>query len=173
MVGAGRGRRGIRALKPTVALESPLERDGTALIRLAHEFSASLYPPASNHTLDAAALAHADVRFFVARHDGVAVGCGAYRLDPSGSVEIKSVFVMAAARGQGVGALLLHAIEQSALSEGATLARLESGIVSTAALSLYRRAGYRDCPPFGDYAPDPLSVFLEKPLEAFARQRHS
>lgn len=173
MVGARRGRRGIRTLKPSVALESPLDPDGAALVRQAHEFSATLYPPASNHTLDAAALAHPSIRFFVARLDGIAVGCGAFYLDPNGSIEIKSVFVTTPTRGQGVGILLLDAIEQSARSAGAVVARLETGIASTAALGLYRRAGYRDCPPFGGYQPDPLSVFLEKPLEAVAPQRHS
>jgi putative acetyltransferase len=29
-------------------------------------------------------------------------------------------------------------------------------------IGLYRRAGYREIPPFGDYKPDPLSVFMEK-----------
>lgn len=166
MVGARRRRRRIRALKPTVALESPLDQDGTALIRQAHEFSATLYPPSSNHTLDAAALAHPAIRFFVARLSGAAVGCGAFRLYPDACIEIKSVFVAAAARGQGIGSLLLGAIEQSTRREGTVMARLETGVVSTAALGLYRRAGYRDRPPFGDYAADPLSVFLEKPLAA-------
>ena len=44
------------------------------------------------------------------------------------------------------------------------LLRLETGIHNTEALALYRRAGFRDCDPFGDYAPDPLSVFMEKDI---------
>ena len=42
--------------------------------------------------------------------------------------------------------------------------RLETGIHNTEALRTYRRAGYRERNPFGDYAPDPLSVFMEKRL---------
>ena len=153
-------------MTPTVTPESPLGRDGSELVRQAREFSATLYPPASNHGLDAAALAHATARFFVARRNGAAVGCGAFVPKPDDSIEIKSMFVVPVARGQGVGILLLGAIEQSARNEGATMARLETGITSTAALGLYRSAGYRDCPPFGAYTADPLSVFLEKPLAA-------
>ncbi|HEV8436640.1 MAG TPA: GNAT family N-acetyltransferase, partial [Methylomirabilota bacterium] len=33
-----------------------------------------------------------------------------------------------------------------------------------AALGLYRAAGYVERGPFGDYRPDPLSVFMEKRL---------
>ena len=40
--------------------------------------------------------------------------------------------------------------------------RLETGIHNTEALALYRRAGFAECAAFGDYAPDPLSVFMEK-----------
>jgi putative acetyltransferase len=44
------------------------------------------------------------------------------------------------------------------------VARLETGVVSHAALALYRRAGFAEREPFADYGPDPLSVFMEKQL---------
>ena len=34
-----------------------------------------------------------------------------------------------------------------------------------AALRLYRRLGYGERPPFGAYAPDPLSGFMEKRID--------
>ena len=40
--------------------------------------------------------------------------------------------------------------------------RLETGIHQAEALALYRRAGYAERGPFGEYAPDPLSHFFEK-----------
>ena len=45
------------------------------------------------------------------------------------------------------------------------LLRLETGIHNSDALALYRRGGFAECAPFGDYAPDPLSVFMEKRLK--------
>ena len=41
---------------------------------------------------------------------------------------------------------------------------LETGYLQTEAIGLYRRLGYAERPPFGDYLPDPLSIFMEKPL---------
>ena len=38
--------------------------------------------------------------------------------------------------------------------------RLETGIHQQAAIALYERMGYHAIPPFGDYRPDPLSVFF-------------
>jgi putative acetyltransferase len=32
------------------------------------------------------------------------------------------------------------------------------------AIALYRSAGYKEIPPFGDYRLDPLSIFMEKRL---------
>jgi putative acetyltransferase len=42
--------------------------------------------------------------------------------------------------------------------------RLETGISQPDALRLYERAGYVRRGPFGNYGPDPLSVFMEKSL---------
>ena len=36
-------------------------------------------------------------------------------------------------------------------------------------LALYRSAGFIETGPFGRYAPDPLSVFMEKTLTAHVR----
>ena len=44
------------------------------------------------------------------------------------------------------------------------LARLETGNVSVGALKLYRRAGFKEIPAFPPYKPDPLSIFMERPL---------
>ncbi len=42
--------------------------------------------------------------------------------------------------------------------------KLETGIHQPEAIGLYERFGFVRCEPFGDYAPDPLSLFMEKPL---------
>lgn len=147
-----------------IALESPFQDDVRALFAQSDAFSAALYPPESNHTIKAEALARPAVLFFVARTAGTAVGCVGLVLGDAGEAELKRMFVAADARGQGIGTRLLEAVEAAARHEGVRMLRLETGVSSAAALALYRRAGYRDRGPFGSYRPDALSVFMERDL---------
>jgi putative acetyltransferase len=141
------------------------QKDVAALIEASDAFATALYPPESNHLVDIATLCDPAVVFLVARRAGCAIGCGALLRDPRGWGEIKRMFVTDEARGQKLGARILGELERIAAADGLHLIRLETGIHSMAALATYRRAGYRECPPFGDYRPDPLSVFMEKVLE--------
>ena len=56
----------------------------------------------------------------------------------------------------------LEALIAHARSEGLARLSLETGVQPTfiAARGLYARAGFVECGPFGDYRPDPNSVFL-------------
>jgi putative acetyltransferase len=148
----------------SVRQERADQPDVVPLIEASDAFATALYPPESNHFVDIAALCDPCVVFLVARRSGHAVGCGALLRDPRGWGEIKRMFVAEDARGQRIGARILAELEGVAASEGLRLMRLETGIHSAGALATYRRAGYRECPPFGDYRPDPWSVFMEKTL---------
>jgi putative acetyltransferase len=75
------------------------------------------------------------------------------------------MFVRAEARGQGVGRRLLAALEDAARRRNVDRISLETGIRQPEAIGLYRASGYRDCPPFETYAPDPLSLFMTKFLQ--------
>lgn len=147
-----------------ISIENPDQPDVTRLLEAGDAFSASLYPPESNHMLDVAALLDSAVTFLVARQDGVAIGCGALVRKPGGYAEIKRVFVDEAARGRKVGGRILGAIEAIARAEAIAALKLETGIRQPAAIGLYRSAGFEVVPPFGDYRPDPLSVFMSKAL---------
>lgn len=152
----------------SLAPESPRQDEVLALLEASDAFSAALYPPESNHMVGLAALEAPGARFVVARGpDGAALGCGAVvpgGTDPDGVrwAEVKRMFVRDAARGLGVGAAILRELERLAAEDGNGLLRLETGVRSEGALALYRRAGFRERGPFGAYAPDPLSVFMEK-----------
>ncbi len=74
------------------------------------------------------------------------------------------MFVDATRRGHGIGRSLLQAVEVAAQAEGIQAVRLETGVASIEALGLYRCSGYREREPFGDYASDPRSIFMEKTL---------
>lgn len=148
-----------------IAPEPPRQDAVLDLIRQSDALMASLYPAESNHMLDIAALERPEVRFFVARRDGRVVGCGALVVGEDGEAELKRMFVDPATRGLKIGRDLLARIEAEARSLGARVVRLETGIHQPEAIGLYRRSGYEDCGPFGDYRPDPLSLFMEKPLD--------
>ena len=134
------------------------------LFRASEAYSASLYPAESNHTLPVAELSAANVRFFVVRLDGRAVGCAALVLQGEGEAELKRMFVADAARGLGAGRALLRHIEEAARREDVRVLRLETGIRNAEALALYKREGFFERGPFGSYLPDPLSVFMERRL---------
>ncbi|MBW8729310.1 MAG: GNAT family N-acetyltransferase [Inquilinus limosus] len=148
----------------TIAPETPDQAEVQALLEQADRRSAGLYPAESRHGLSVAALLAQRVRFLVARQDGRAVGCGGFAPQDDGTAELKRIFVVAEARGLGIGRALLQALEADAAQTGIRLLRLETGVKSAEALGLYRRFGYRETGPFGAYGPDPLSVFMEKAL---------
>jgi putative acetyltransferase len=148
----------------TLRIESPRQADVMRLIEALDVYQSGLYPPESNHFLDIEALVGPGIRFFVARRDGRALGCGALRIDPAGWGEVKRMFVSPEARGLRLGRRLLDRIEEEARQEGLGCIRLETGIHQPEALGLYRSAGYVEREAFGAYRPDSLSVFMEKSL---------
>ena len=145
--------------------ESPRSDESRVLLAASDAYAAALYPAESNHMVDVEVLAAPGTRFFVARIAGRAVGCGAVVAGAEEHArEIKRMFVGEAARGHGVGKALLHALEEAARAAGAKALRLETGVAQPEALGLYRRAGYCERSPFGDYREDPLSLYFEKAL---------
>ena len=148
----------------TIKPEDPGGPEARVLIASLDALMTELYPAASNHLLDIESLRHPDVKFFVARFDDVAVGCAAYRRLDATHGEIKRMFVTPVARGMRLGHRLLAHLETDAWVNSITRLSLETGIYQPEAIGLYRRAGYQDCPPFADYQPDPLSLFMTKPI---------
>ena len=146
-----------------IRLEDPRQGDVMRMLSALDKHLQSLYPPESNHILDIAALCAPDIRFWVARREGVAHGCGALRVE-AGYGEVKRMYVAPEARGRRLGRAILACIEDQAAREGLALMRLETGIHQAAAHALYRSGGYAECAPFGEYRLDPLSVFMEKRL---------
>ena len=147
-----------------LALEDPDQPEVRALLAASDAYMASLYPAESNHLVDVAALQQPSVRFFVARHDARAVGCGAIVLAGDGSGEIKRMWVDPKARGLRLGARMLDRLEVAARQAGCHVLRLETGISQPEALALYRKSGFAEIGPFGSYKLDPLSLFMEKIL---------
>jgi putative acetyltransferase len=147
-----------------ITVENPDQAEVHALLAASDAYMASLYPAESNHMVDVNTLKQPQVTFLVARAEGRAVGCGAVVQSAEGWAEIKRMFVSPAARGRQVGRKLLERLEAVAREKGIAALRLETGISQPEALALYRSAGFREIEPFGDYRPDPLSLFMEKTI---------
>lgn len=147
-----------------IAAESPRQDAVVALVAALDRYLLDLYPADTCHLLDIESLEAPDVRFFVARKDGVPVGCAALRVDSAGYGEVKRMYVDAAARGHRIGDRLLARLEEQARAEGLTALLLESGIHQHEALALYRKAGFTDRGLYACYADNGVSVFMEKPL---------
>ncbi len=126
------------------------------------------YPPEQRHGLSLDAIFQPHIRFFVARVDGEAVGCGGVALF-SDFAEVKRMYVREAARGRGVADAILDELASAAREAGHTLLRLETGTHQLAAIAFYERARFVRCAAFGDYAamsPHAVatSVFFERRL---------
>ncbi len=123
-------------------------------------------PPESIHMMDKGALAAADIRFFVLRDGGEPLAMGAFKRIDAGHAEIKSMHVLAEARGRGLSKAMLDHLVAAAGQDGFTRLSLETGsqAMFLPARRLYERAGFAECPPFEGYWEDPMSVFMTKVL---------
>jgi putative acetyltransferase len=151
---------------PTISQESPL---GPDLALLMQRHTADMHadtPPESIHMMDAGQLAAPGIAFFVMRDGGVPVAMGAIKRIDDTHAEIKSMHVLAEARGRGLSRVMLEHLLAAARAAGFARLSLETGVQPTfvAARALYARSGFTDCPPFEGYGPDPNSVFLTRVL---------
>jgi putative acetyltransferase len=152
----------------TIELVSYATDDVRALIGELDRILAAEYTSEQRHGLALDAIFAPGIRFFLARLNGVAVGCGGVGFFAD-FAEVKRMYVRDVARGRGVAGALLARIEKVARDAGFVLLHLETGVRQVAALRFYERAGFRPCAAFGAYAsmaPQAVatSVFLEKQL---------
>jgi putative acetyltransferase len=148
---------------PAIRRESPTSPE---LALLMERHTAAMHadtPPESIHMLDAAALAVPGIAFFVMRDEGGhPVGMGALKRLTGDHAEIKSMHILAEARGRGLAQAMLEHLLTEARATGVRQLSLETGSQPgfAPARALYARAGFSECPPFEGYGPDPASVFM-------------
>jgi putative acetyltransferase len=153
-----------------IEIDDPSRPDVYALLeehlRNMHELS----PPESVHALDVSRLKAPDITFWTVREGQQLLGCGALKQLSSDHGEIKSMRTPLALRRRGAGRAVLDHIISVAKQRGYTRLSLETGPASSfgAAHTLYANAGFQKCGPFGDYKPDPHSVFMTLDLTSVA-----
>jgi putative acetyltransferase len=113
--------------------------------------------------------AHDRVHYLVALIGGPAVACGAWQHLEDDVAELKRMYVRPSYRGRGIARALVVALEEEVMAAGYTTVRLETGTYLTGAIGLYRSAGYRPIPVYGEYVGNPLSVCFEKRLPALVQ----
>lgn len=122
----------------------------------------SLSPPESVHALDVTKLKTPDITFWTVRDGEVLLGCGALKeIDPRHG-EIKSMRTPKLLRRRGAGRAILQHMVDVARARGYERLSLETGSPEPflPARRLYESFGFTQCEPFGDYKPDPYSVFM-------------
>ena len=83
--------------------------------------------------------------FWVVEHSDQIVGTGGYHPIERGqnAVEIRKMYLLPAARGQGLGRFLLAQLEQAAANQGFLEAWVETATVLREAVRLYEKSGYQ------------------------------
>lgn len=149
-----------KAAEATVALEDPQAADVVALLERHLAFARSESPPEDAHALDVEGLRGPDISFFTLRREGALLAVGALRRLDVDHAEIKSMHTAEGHRGQGLAARMLEHLITHARREGFSRVSLETGSMQifSPARALYRRAGFVECPPFGDYLPSDWST---------------
>jgi putative acetyltransferase len=118
--------------------------------------------PGSAHALDLAGLQSPDVRFWAIWENGELLGVGALKQLSPDQGEVKSMHTVQSTRRHGAGSAMLRHIIDIARSRGMTRLSLETGSWDyfIPARTFYKRHGFVECAPFGDYVADPHSVFM-------------
>jgi putative acetyltransferase len=124
--------------------------------------------PGSAHALDLKGLQSPDIHFWTAWDGEDLVAMGALKELSGDHGEVKSMRTVQAAQRKGAGSAMLQHIISVARSRGIPRLSLETGSWDyfRPAIAFYRCHGFVECPPFGDYVPDPNSVFMTLDLHA-------
>lgn len=121
-------------------------------------------PPESVHAMPVERLRQPDVAFYSAWDGDRLAAVGALKALDEARGELKSMRAAPEYRGQGAGQAILAHLIAEADRLGYRWLGLETGRPEPfrPAWSLYRKNGFAECPPFGDYVADDFSLFMER-----------
>lgn len=126
----------------------------------------SLYPVASAQSLALTELKQPNVHAIGLINDEGIVACGAIvkQFDNTLYGELKRLYVKPSYRGKGLSRRIVQTLLHYAGEAQIPLMRLETGSKQAEAINLYESLGFVRCERFGLYRDNPLSVFMELPL---------
>lgn len=137
-----------------------------ALLRLHLDEMHQWSPPESVHAMPIERLRSADVTSYSAWDGPNLAACGAIKQLAPDHGELKSMRAHPDYRGRGAGKAVLARLLDVARERGYRRVSLETGAPDQflPARRLYESHGFAECGPFGDYAPDPFSLFMTRTL---------
>ncbi|KPV60592.1 GCN5 family acetyltransferase [Paenibacillus sp. A3] len=148
----------------TIQVVEPNNEHLIALIAKLDDYLYSLYPADEVFGVDLEGATVNEMVFVLAYSNGVAAGCGAYRPLDVQAAELKRIFVDPSSRNKGIASSILSFLEQEAARAGFTSLLLETGPMQPESIALYKKFGFIDIDPFGEYADCPSSICMEKKL---------
>jgi putative acetyltransferase len=118
--------------------------------------------PGSAHALDLDGLKAPEIQFWAVWDEDALLGVVALKRLSTDHGEIKSMHTVQGHRRKGVGSAMLLHIIHAARAMGMSRLSLETGSWEyfVPARELYKRHGFVECPPFGEYVADANSVFM-------------
>lgn len=137
-----------------------------ALLATHYDSARAAAPICSAHALDLTGLRAPDITVWAGWDGDALLALGALRALDADHGEVKSMHTAEVHRGRGAGGAMLAKIIAVARGRGMTQLSLETGATDyfEPARALYRRHGFAECAPFGDYVPDRNSVFMTRVL---------
>jgi GNAT superfamily N-acetyltransferase len=141
---------------------SAADGDGAALLAAMIDEMRELYSGLDLNSPDMPVAGMAELAppagtFLVGYRDGQAVCAGGIKRLPDGACEIKRMYVVPAARKQGVARSLLRALEDAARGLGYRIVRLDTGPLQPHARGLYESEGYV---PIANFNGNPVATFF-------------
>lgn len=100
----------------------------------------------------------------IAYRGGEPVACGSFKMYDEEHAELKRIFVDPICQGMGLGAELIRRLEAKAKIKGYRYCILETGEPLAAACHIYKKAGYKVIPNYGQYADMPESICMERKI---------
>ena len=100
----------------------------------------------------------------VAYLDGNPVACGAFKMYDEDHAELKRIFTEPSNRNMGLGTEMVRRLEAKAKIKGYKWCILETGKPLEEACHVYKKAGYKIIPNYGQYADMPDSICMQRRL---------
>ena len=143
------------------------------LVAAAQEELTQRYGSADENPVESVQFDPPEGAFLIAWQAGVPVACAGWRtvshFHEDGRMaedvaEVKRMYVSPAARGTGVSAALMAALEDSAREYGMRRMILETGEAQPEAIRFYEKCGYERIPNYGYYKDEPDCVSFGRDL---------
>lgn len=95
---------------------------------------------------------------------GIPVACGGFKMYDEDHAELKRIFTEPSNRNRGLGAELIRRLEAKAKIKGYKWCILETGQPLEAACHIYKKAGYKIIPNYGQYVDMPASICMGRKI---------